>query len=129
MICFCVLIIIVFVFLVIVSGYFVIQLKFSFDFEQFFLEGDEDFIFFCDFIDNFEVDDNFMFVVFVCKEGVFDSVFFYKVYCFIFDVCKVFYVEEIQLFMKFSYLFKMFFVVMIILVIYCNDFSCYEVDK
>jgi len=60
----------VFAILAIVSGYFVTQLQFSFDFEQFFPEGDEDLEFFREFIDNFEGDDNFQIGRASCRERV-----------------------------------------------------------
>ena len=122
-------IIIAFVFLAIASGYFATQLKFSFDFEQFFPEGDEDLTFFRDFIDNFEADDNFMLVALVRKEGVFDSAFLHKVHRFTLDARKVPYVEETQSLTKFSYPLKTPFAVTTIPVIHRNDPSRYEADK
>ena len=44
------------------SLYFMTTLRFSFDFEQFFPEGDPDLIFYQDFIKSFESDDNFLLV-------------------------------------------------------------------
>jgi uncharacterized protein len=44
------------------SIYFISTLRFSFDFEQYFPQGDPDLIFFQDFIKNFESDDNFLLV-------------------------------------------------------------------
>jgi uncharacterized protein len=44
------------------SLYFMTTLRFSFDFEQFFPEGDPDLVFYQDFIKNFESDDNFLLV-------------------------------------------------------------------
>lgn len=44
------------------SLYFISTLRFSFDFEQYFPQGDPDLIFFQDFIKDFEADDNFLLV-------------------------------------------------------------------
>lgn len=122
-------IIIAFTLLAIASGYFATQLKFSFDFEQFFPEGDEDLTFFRDFIENFEADDNFMLVALVREEGVFDSAFLNKVHRFTLDARKVPFVEESQSLTKFSYPLKTPFAVTSIPVIHRNDPSRYEADK
>ncbi|MEL6659403.1 MAG: MMPL family transporter [Bacteroidota bacterium] len=122
-------IIIAFAVLAIASGYFATQLKFSFDFEQFFPEGDEDLTFFRDFIDNFEADDNFMLVALVREEGVFDSTFLNKVHRLTLDSRKVPFVEESQSLTKFSYPLKTPFAVTSIPVIHRNDPSRYDVDK
>ena len=44
------------------SLYFISTLRFSFDFEQYFPQGDPDLVFFQDFIKDFETDDNFLLV-------------------------------------------------------------------
>lgn len=46
----------------IASIYFISTLRFSFDFEQYFPQGDPDLVFFQDFIKDFETDDNFLLV-------------------------------------------------------------------
>jgi uncharacterized protein len=51
-----------FAFAFVTSLYFMTTLRFSFDFEQFFPEGDPDLVFYQDFIKNFESDDNFLLV-------------------------------------------------------------------
>ncbi|MEO1714498.1 MAG: hypothetical protein AAFU60_14290, partial [Bacteroidota bacterium] len=57
------------------SAYFVFHLKFSFDFEQFFPQGDDDLNFFKEFTEEFEADDNFMLLAIHRSEGVFDQEF------------------------------------------------------
>ena len=54
--------------------YFVTTLRFSFDFEQFFPQGDPDLVFFQKFITEFESDDNFL-LVGVERSGDKDGVF------------------------------------------------------
>lgn len=61
--------------LVAASIFFLTRLQFTFDFEQFFPEGDPDWAFFKDFIKEFENDDNFLLVAVNRQEGVFDSTF------------------------------------------------------
>lgn len=48
--------------LTIVAAFFVSKLRFSFDFEQFFPQGDDDLIFFQNFTKSFETDDNFLLI-------------------------------------------------------------------
>lgn len=67
-----------FVLLTAVSLYFSLQIGFSFDFEQFFPQGDPDLEFFQEFTENFESDDNFLLVAVENKPDVFDSAFLAK---------------------------------------------------
>ena len=64
-----------FALLTIISIYFALQLKFSFDFEQFFPTGDPDLEFFKAFIEEFETDDNFMLIAAKREAGVFHQPF------------------------------------------------------
>jgi len=59
----------------IICGFSALNLKFAFDFEQFFPQGDEDLEFFKAFIEEFETDDNFLLIAVENKPDVFDSVF------------------------------------------------------
>lgn len=122
-------ILILFACLALASGYFVTQLKFSFDFEQFFPQGDEDLLFFRDFIDNFEADDNFMLVALAREDGVFDSMFLDKAHRFTLDAQSLPFVEESQSLTKFSYPLKTPFAVTSIPVIHLNEPSRYAADR
>ena len=73
-------ILIFFTLLSLASVFFVTKLKFSFGFEQFFPQGDEDLTFFQEFINEFETDDNFLLISFERKEGVFDTAFLKKIH-------------------------------------------------
>lgn len=64
-----------FILLGIASTFLLFNLKFSFDFSQFFPEGDEDLIFYQDFIKEFGVDDSFLLVAIENDETVFDTGF------------------------------------------------------
>jgi predicted RND superfamily exporter protein len=64
-----------FLFLGIASVFLLFNLKFSFDFSQFFPEGDEDLIFYQDFIKDFGTDDNFLLVAIENEETVFKQEF------------------------------------------------------
>lgn len=122
-------VLLLFIVLAIVSGYFVTQLKFSFEFEQFFPQGDEDLAFFQDFIENFESDDNFLLVALVREEGVFDSTFLAKVHRFTLDSRSVPFVQESQSLTKFSYPLKTPFAITSIPVIHLNEPARYAADR
>jgi uncharacterized protein len=64
-----------FILLFFTACYFITTLRFSFDFEQYFPQGDPDLIFFQDFIKKFETDDNFLLVGVKNTEGVFQQDF------------------------------------------------------
>jgi predicted RND superfamily exporter protein len=68
-------ILVLFIVFGLVSAFFLTQLRFSFDFSQFFPEGDEDLIFYQEFIKDFGVDDSFMLVAVENKGGVFEKDF------------------------------------------------------
>ncbi len=61
--------------LIALSIFFVTRLQFTFDFEQFFPQGDPDWEFFKSFIEEFENDDNFLLLAVDREQGVFDSTF------------------------------------------------------
>lgn len=57
------------------SLFLLTRLKFTFDFEQFFPQGDPDFEFFKNYIKDFESDDNFLLVAVERQDGVFERQF------------------------------------------------------
>lgn len=61
----------VFLVLGILAGFSLFQLKFSFDFSQFFPEGDEDLEFYQEFISDFGTDDNFLLIAVENDSSVF----------------------------------------------------------
>lgn len=115
--------------LALASVYFTTQLKFSFDFEQFFPRGDEDLTFFQEFIEDFEADDNFLLVALVRKEGVFDSTFLRKAHAFTLAARELPYVEESQSLTKFSYPLRTPFAITAIPAIHLDEPARYESDK
>jgi len=119
----------VFAILAIVSGYFVTQLQFSFDFEQFFPEGDEDLEFFREFIDNFEGDDNFLLVAIRREEGVFEQDFLQRFHEFSLDTRSLPHVTESQSLTKFSYPVKTPFAITTVPAIHIGQPERYAADK
>ncbi|MCO6479877.1 MAG: MMPL family transporter [Phaeodactylibacter sp.] len=93
----------IFAILAIISAFSIRQLKFSFDFEQFFPEGDEDLEFFREFIDEFESDDNFLMVAIRREEGVFEQDFLEQFHDFSIQTRSLPHVTESQSLTKFSY--------------------------
>ncbi len=78
-------------------------LKFSFDFEQFFPEGDEDLAFFQDFIQSFETDDNFLMIAIKRDSGVFEQQFLEKVHEFSLQARDLPHVVAVQSLTKVTY--------------------------
>ncbi len=80
------------------------HLKFAFNFEQFFPQGDPDLEFFQDFIKEFESDDNFLLVAFENKPDVFEPEFLRTVQTFSRATAKeVPYVKQVQSLPDFKY--------------------------
>ncbi len=70
------------------------SLRFSFDFEQFFPQGDPDLEFFNEFRKAFRADDSFLLIAFERKQGVFDSTFLAGVHRFTLDAAHLPYVTR-----------------------------------
>lgn len=71
-------ILVLFFLLSIGSAYYVTTLKFSFSFDQFFPKDDDDFLFYKEFTQEFETDDNFLLIAIPNSPDVFDSIFLNK---------------------------------------------------
>ena len=80
----------------IISGISALNLKFAFDFEQFFPQGDEDLEFFNSFIEEFETDDNFLLIAIENNPDVFDSVFLDDFHSYCLDLRSLPYVFNVQ---------------------------------
>lgn len=115
--------------LAIISAFNISQLKFSFDFEQFFPEGDEDLEFFRDFIREFEADDNFMLVAVRRKEGVFEQGFLEQFHDFSLQARNLPHVTESQSLTRFSYPVKTPFAIASIPAIHIDQPARYARDK
>jgi len=72
------------------------QLKFAFNFEQFFPTGDEDLEFFQNFIEEFETDDNFLLIALENEPSIFDTTFLKKLKEFSENCKNVPYVRSVQ---------------------------------
>jgi predicted RND superfamily exporter protein len=121
--------IVVFLILAIGSVFAVFDLKFSFDFEQFFPEGDEDLAYFREFIEEFEADDNFMLIAIRREGGVFEQKFLEQFHEFTLKTRELPHVVESQSLTKFSYPIRTPFAITTVPAIHIDDPSRYEADK
>lgn len=105
------------------------NLKFTFDFSQFFPRGDDDLAFFLEFIEEFEGDDNFMLVALERDPTVFDSTFLAEAHDFALAARDIPYVVGVQSLTTFGYPLKTPFAVTTIPAIHRNDPSRYAADS
>ncbi len=113
----------------VVSCCLLFNLKFAFDFEQFFPKGDKDLDFYRAFVKEFEADDNFLLVAVERKDGVFEQQFLEKFHDFTLKTRDLPHVTESQSLTKFRYPLKTPFAVTTIPAINIDDPSRYEADK
>jgi uncharacterized protein len=118
-----------FIILAIASAYFVTTLRVTFNFDQFFPEGDEDLEYFRNFIEEFETDDNFLLLALTRKEGVFDSLFLNQYHDLTIGLKALDYVDKSQSLSTFRYPIKTPFGVSSIPVINLNDPTRYYTDS
>lgn len=119
----------VFVVLAAVSGFYLTRLQFSFDFEQFFPEGDEDLAFFREFIEEFETDDNFMLIGVRREQGVFDQKFLEAFHDYTLRMRDLPHVMQSMSLTKFGYPVRTPFAVTTIPAIHIDDPSRYAADS
>lgn len=109
--------------------YQIYNLKFAFDFEQFFPEGDPDLDFFYEFIEDFESDDNFLMIALPNEPTVFDQQFLTKVHNFTLAARNLPYVKKSQSLTTMDYPVKTPFGVSTIPIIHINTPSKYKDDR
>lgn len=109
--------------------YQVYHLKFSFDFEQFFPEGDPDLEFFQDFIKEFETDDNFLLIAVENQPTVFEQEFLEKFHEFTLEVRDLPHVTRIQSLTTMDYPVKTPFGINSVPIIHIDQPFRYETDK
>ncbi|MBV6655936.1 MAG: hypothetical protein KI786_19345, partial [Mameliella sp.] len=118
-----------FIILAAISGYYVTQLEFSFDFEQFFPEGDEDLEFFRDFVEHFEGDDNFLLVAIKREQGIFNQDFLERFHDFTLATRDLPHIDESQSLTKFSYPVRTPFAVTTVPAIHIDQPERYPADS
>ncbi len=115
--------------LLIASVFLITRLKFSFDFEQFFPQGDPDWEFFKNYIKDFESDDNFLLVAVGRPEGVFDSVFLAKFHDFTLKAGQLPHITSAMSLTKMQYPLKTPFGITAVPVLHLDDTSFYATDR
>lgn len=119
----------VFIILTGASIFFASQLKFTFDFEQFFPTGDEDLAFFKEFIKDFEDDANFFLIAIPRKEGVFERDFLEQFHDFTLQAQQVNNIQQSQSLTKIRYPLKTPFGITSVPAIHIDDSTKYEKDR
>lgn len=104
------------------------DLKFSFDFSHFFPEGDEDLIFYQDFIKDFGTDDNFLLIAIENEGSVFEKAFLNEFHQFSIDAQKLPYVISKQSLTTLFYPLKSPLGYTKLPIIHMNDSTKYEAD-
>jgi predicted RND superfamily exporter protein len=122
-------ILVVFGVLTLLSLFFVTKLKFTFDFEQFFPQGDEDLEFFRDFTAEFETDDNFLLIALPREEGVFDTSFLQKFHEVSLAFNDVEYITSVQSLTTMRYPIKTPFGYSTVPIIHTNEANKLDKDK
>ena len=121
--------IILFLLLALVSAFQITKLQFSFNFEQFFPDGDEDLKVFQQFINEFETDDNFLLVAVERREGVFEQEFLEKFHDFTLKARDLPHILDAQSLTKLSYPVKTPFGFALLPAIHLDKPALYTRDK
>lgn len=115
--------------LTLVSIFLLTRLKFTFDFEQFFPQGDPDWEFFKNYIKDFESDDNFLLIAVERKEGVFDKNFLEKIHDLTVKAGELPHVTSAMSLTKMHYPLKTPFGITTIPAVHIEDTSFYATDR
>jgi len=119
----------IFALLALVSGFFLPGTKVTFDFDQFFPEGDDDLEYFKSFIEEFEADDNFLLIAVENKEGVFQQEFLEQFHEYSLAVKKVPHITKVQSLTQMRNPIKTPFGISTIPIIHIDEPAKYEQDK
>ncbi|HMO37895.1 MAG TPA: MMPL family transporter [Saprospiraceae bacterium] len=122
-------VIVIFTILAAVSGFYLTKLKFSFDFEQFFPQGDEDLAYFREFVQQFETDDNFMLVAVRRQEGIFQQEFLEKFHDYTLKTRDLPHVVQSMSLTKFGYPVRTPFAITTVPAIHINNPERYQSDS
>jgi uncharacterized protein len=106
-----------------------INLKFRFDFEQFFPEGDEDLEFYRDFIKSFETDDNFLLIGLPHDKDVFNRNFLSRLKRLTLEIRPIGGIQKVQSIANLRYPVKTPFGITTKPMIHVEDESYYPSDK
>lgn len=115
--------------LVLASLFLLTRLRFTFDFDQFFPQGDPDWEFFKNYIKEFESDDNFLLVAVERREGVFDSTFLQNLHDFSLKAAELPHITSVQSLTKMQYPLQTPFGITAVPVIHLDQPEFYASDR
>ena len=111
-----------------ISAFLLGDLKFSFDFDQFFPQGDEDIIFYTDFRKNFGADDSFLLIAVENENSIFEEKFLADFHQFSLETKNLPYIKDSKSLTTLFYPIKTSFGYTRIPIIHWNDSTRYERD-
>ncbi len=120
---------IIFAVLSVCSIFFATKIKGEFNFEQFFPVGDPDLEYFYQFIEEFETDDNFLFIAIDHKKDVFEKYFLNQFHQFSLECKKLPFVISANSITQLKYPQKTPFGIIAIPAVHRNDTTKYQKDK
>lgn len=115
--------------LVLLSVFLLTRLTFSFEFEQFFPQGDPEYEFFKNYIKEFESDDNFLLVALGRKEGVFERDFLKKAHDFTVKAADLPHVTSVMSLTKMQYPLRTPFGITAVPAVHIDDTTYYATDR
>jgi len=115
--------------LTLASLFLLTRLQFTFDFEQFFPQGDPDFEFFKSYIKDFESDDNFLLIAVERREGVFDKDFLERFHEFSVKAGELPHVTSSMSLTKMQYPIRTPFGVTTVPALHIDDTTYYATDR
>ncbi len=118
----------VFIFLAIGSGFLLPNLKFSFDFSQFFPSGDDDLYFYEQFIKDFSTDDNFLLVGIENSPSILQKDFLLRTENFAKEAIELPFITSVNAITNLSYPLKTSFGYTKLPVLHVNDTTRYKAD-
>lgn len=124
-----ILVLLAFLALAVVSVFQLPKLKFTFDFEQFFPQGDADLDFFREFVKAFETDDSFMLIAVKRSKGAFDQHFLKQFHDFTLKTRDLPHVRQSTSLTKISYPIRTPFAITTIPAIHLGDPTQYAGDS
>lgn len=122
-------IIAIFLLLGLMSAYFLPQVKVTFDFDQFFPEGDDDLEYFRSYISEFEADDNFLLIAVENEKGIFNQEFLESFHEFSLAVRDVPHITKVQSLTQMRNPIKTPFGISSVPIIHIDQPDKYEKDK
>lgn len=114
---------------IVVCAFLIPHVRFTFDFEQFFPQGDPDWEFFKNYIKDFESDDNFLLVALGQPKGVFEAEFLKKAHDFSLKADGLPHVTSVTSITKLEFPLKTPFGITLIPAVHLDDTSRYAADR